>query len=488
MDPRKISFFIISCLVLLLLLTAFSREGSDEAGNEQEGFFWGNTGFKYPTFRSFLDPEPAVVTPVAQIDSIVGNIESMIVEEALPEAQPVVPDYSKIDTSKIRRIEYPGDPATFVRTIRTAFTSPTCRIIHYGDSQLEGDRISAYVRNRLQRLYGGEGPGFIPIKQVYDEVKAHVECSDEWLRFAAFDRNQPMFEHGMYGAYASVSRFTLPADSLRTLYPDSIPLTTAEFTVSFSDRSYRKLRDFKIVDLHYGNVQSPVSMNVFHQDSLIMTDTLEPGVEYRNLRLQFETAPTALRFEFTSEISPDFYGLTLDGKKGILLDNVAMRGASGTIFAKMDGQNYRSMMGHLQPRMFIFQYGGNAVPYLKDSAAVRRYSKYIMSNLNWVRKKAPEAPVIFIGPSDMSTRVDGRLQSYDLLPYVNEQIRERCLENGIAFWSMYDAMGGSNSMPHWVDQKLAASDYTHFSPKGTRVISELFFTSLYLDLTQYAHE
>jgi hypothetical protein len=37
-------------------------------------------------------------------------------------------------------------------------------------------------------------------------------------------------------------------------------------------------------------------------------------------------------------------------------------------------------------------------------------------------------------------------------------------------------------MKHWVDQKLAGSDYTHFSSSGTKVVSELFFVALYLDL------
>jgi len=47
---------------------------------------------------------------------------------------------------------------------------------------------------------------------------------------------------------------------------------------------------------------------------------------------------------------------------------------------------------------------------------------------------------------------------------------------------MFDAMGGINSMKHWVDQKLASSDYTHFSPSGTKVVSELFFLALFMDL------
>ena len=82
----------------------------------------------------------------------------------------------------------------------------------------------------------------------------------------------------------------------------------------------------------------------------------------------------------------------------------------------------------------------------------------------------------------MTTNDNGQMKTYPLLPYLNQVLKKTCQENGIAFWSMYDAMGGENSMQHWVDQGLAANDYTHFSPSGTKIISELFFLSLYLDL------
>ena len=60
----------------------------------------------------------------------------------------------------------------------------------------------------------------------------------------------------------------------------------------------------------------------------------DPG--YRNYRIDLETAPTDLKIVLRSRMSPDFYGLTLDGDRGISLDNVAMRGASGTVFTKLD--------------------------------------------------------------------------------------------------------------------------------------------------------
>lgn len=82
----------------------------------------------------------------------------------------------------------------------------------------------------------------------------------------------------------------------------------------------------------------------------------------------------------------------------------------------------------------------------------------------------------------MTTTENGELITYKLLPYLNQVLKQTCNENGIAYWSMFDAMGGKNSMKHWVDQKLAGSDYTHFSQSGTKVVSELFFVALYLDL------
>jgi lysophospholipase L1-like esterase len=141
------------------------------------------------------------------------------------------------------------------------------------------------------------------------------------------------------------------------------------------------------------------------------------------------------------------------------------------------------MYQQLNPKLLIFQYGGNSVPYLKDSLEVKEYGSYIKNHMLWVKRKSNNANVIFIGPSDMTTMVNGQMKTYPLLPYLNEILKKECTENGIAFWSMYDAMGGKNSMKHWVDQDLAADDYTHFSPAGTKIISELFFLALYLDIT-----
>jgi len=41
------------------------------------------------------------------------------------------------------------------------------RIMYYGDSQIEGDRITSYIRQTLRKDHGGAGPGlFLPLMPV----------------------------------------------------------------------------------------------------------------------------------------------------------------------------------------------------------------------------------------------------------------------------------------------------------------------------------
>jgi lysophospholipase L1-like esterase len=46
-------------------------------------------------------------------------------------------------------------------------------------------------------------------------------------------------------------------------------------------------------------------------------------------------------------------------------------------------------------------------------------------------------------------------------------------------------MGGKNSMPVWVDQKLAATDYIHFSPQGARKMATFLYAALINDYNRY---
>ncbi|MEZ4803004.1 MAG: lipase [Gelidibacter sp.] len=492
-SPIKISVYIVLTLLVLFGITYLSAGKKLENGKYQEGFYIGNVLIKYPKASSFLEQQAADKSTIKSMDSIVSNVEDLVVDEeqvfeegAIKSEKfvPNIPDLSKIDTSKVQRIAYPSDRLGFISQIKSNLNSDNCRIIHYGDSQLEGDRISAYLRNRLQGIYGGSGSGFVPIVQVYENISSVVSHSDNWTRYAYFDPTTEKFPHKKYGAYTSLSRFTpVYAEPIDSLMLDSLQVVKATIDIGIPTKSYGLLKKFHKVGLHYGNATAPTSIKVYKDGVLIKSEALIADGNYHKCAIDLSTTPSNLQIVLESKISPDFYGLTLDGANGISLDNVAMRGSSGTVFAGTNGDNFAQMYRQLNPKLIIFQYGGNSVPYLSDSLKVREYASYLKNHINWVKRKTTNANIIFIGPSDMTTSENGEMKTYPLLPYLNKTLQNVCLENGIAYWNMFDAMGGENSMEHWVNQGMAADDYTHFSRSGTKVISELFFLALYLDLT-----
>lgn len=494
--PIQISLFLVLILgVLFGLMFLSQKEGIQKEQIQEDGFSYEGLSLKYPTYKTFLALEKdssltkedilkvtEIVTPVADE----GDLEENNSPEIVAKKDSIQrPDFSKIDTTQIERIRYPASNPDFAKELQAKLSSRSCRIIHYGDSQIEGDRITGYIRNRLQGMYGGSGPGFIPVKPVYNQIAAIVKPSKNWFRYARFDPTQKKFKHRKYGAYMSVSRFTKHLKKLPdSIALDSMPIVKASVVVGKSKKAYAKFRRFTNIGLHYGNCNYPIKISVYNNDKLIQQDSLKTDGKYHKYRIKTNTTPRNLKIELEGKISADFYGLTLDGGSRVQIDNVAMRGSSGTIFSSTNGSTYGKMARNLKPKIIIMQYGGNTMPYLKDSTKVDSYAKSMVNQINWIRRRTKNVSFIFIGPTDMCLPVNGKMETYPLLPYLNEKLIQTCSENNIAYWSMYDAMGGKGSMPFWVEEKLTANDYMHFTWKGTKIISELFFTALYLDLKE----
>jgi len=76
--------------------------------------------------------------------------------------------------------------------------------------------------------------------------------------------------------------------------------------------------------------------------------------------------------------------------------------------------------------------------------------------------------------------------TYEFLPLVRDALKKATLDNGCSYWDMYEAMGGYNSMPQWVaaDPPLAGADYTHFTPRGAKVIANMFYNALMVEMKE----
>lgn len=169
------------------------------------------------------------------------------------------------------------------------------------------------------------------------------------------------------------------------------------------------------------------------------------------------------------------------------MDNIGVRGAAGYEFRRQDQALLGAMTADLDVRLLILQFGGNVVPGIKDSSDVEGYGRMFAGQIARFRKMMPKAAILVIGPGDMSIRDGEHMVTRPYLEAVNNTLKRTALDNGAVFWDMFAAMGGRNSMVSWVEATpaLAATDYVHFSPQGSRKVGELFYTAFINDFARY---
>ncbi len=469
--PRHILLFIASVLSMLgAIMLVFPSEGI-KLGDL--------TTLKFPQIQKFFfDEKPQYVdisNIIAEADSSLNDNESLVNEEEKPGKQ---------------FLQFPPDNNgaldNFFKKLESAKSeNKLVRILHLGDSQIEGDRISAFLRNKLQQKFGGNGPGLLSLLEIFPRSTVVQQSSDNWKRYTNFGKVDEEVPHSKYGVMMSFSKFT-PFITVR----DSTGKRKrhqAWVKIKPSASAYVTSKIFTRMRLFYGPSSDSLSIALLVNDEPTAKLTELPYKQLNVFEYHFSSTPESLELLFESKTSPDFYAMELASPSGVMLDNIALRGSSGTDFVKTDQQLFARMMDELNTELLLLQFGGNAVPYIKDEEAAVRYGNWFYTQLMYLKKAKPGIAIIVIGPSDMSYKEGENYVSYPLLPNVRDALKEATLKAGGAFWDMYNAMGGKNSMPSWVnsDPPLAAPDYTHFSPKGATYIAELFYDALIAAYNDY---
>ncbi len=337
------------------------------------------------------------------------------------------------------------------------------RVLHYGDSQIEGDRITGYLRNELQKRYGGNGPGLIPPVEVVPSIAIEQEADENWQRYTVYGKRDTTIKHERYGLMGTFAE----ADS-----------TGGNLIFRPSPRTYKLSKTWSTAKLFLGHFSDSLIAECYYNDSLIDRLLLQDSSGYRAWSLTLPGTPEELRFSFSGSI--ESYGIALEGPSGVQVDNIPMRGSSGTIFKRISRDQLRKQYRELNPGLVLLQYGGNTVPYISDSTKAENYGRWMQSQILYLKALMPEAAFILIGPSDMAYKEGENFVTYPYLEVVRNELKKAAFETSCGFWDIYEVMGGANSMSAWVkaDPPLAGKDYVHFTPKGARRIAELFTKAL----------
>lgn len=354
------------------------------------------------------------------------------------------------------------------------------RVLHYGDSQIEGDRITDYLRLKLQGQFGGHGPGLISLMPISPSVTNKITNGPGWDRYNIFTFKDKRVNHSNYGVLAGFNRFK----EYRRIY-DTSAVVTSSLEIETTKFGGTNAMAYKKIKLFYGGSQTKTWCEFYDGPALVSADSLEEGGMLRTMEFATVNGSNIHRFNFSGKDSPDFYALSLESDNGVMVDNIPLRGSSGTFFHLINGAQLKGFYDYLNVKLIILQFGGNVLPSIKDSEMAANFGNFMRYQISIVRKLAPGASILFIGPSDMSVKAGTEYVTHPYLEETRNAIKKVVLENDCAFFDMYDCMGGKNSMPAWVDQKLAATDYTHFSPQGARKIATLLYSALIKEYNTY---
>lgn len=448
----------------ILLSFVFPKDGINIFGHK----------LKFKTWNQPADTAANVITDVgnylAQLDSI--SVDSTLTTDSL----------NVVRKTGITSLQFANDDSSplfsFFESLDSAkISGKRVHIFHYGDSQIESDRMSNVIREKLQEKFGGSGCGLVAPVPITGSGNILQAQSDNWKRHTSYGFDNGKAPHNKFGVMCSFGRFTSvkkeedinPADS-----------TTAWLELRPSSMATARCKQYNEVILYFGNCKYGFELKVYDDDKLLTSELIPPTSAIASRSWKLDAVSKKLKFEFKGPDSPDVYGIELHGSGGVNLSNIALRGNDGGAFRRVNGSEMKTVFDDLNAELFILQFGGNAVPYLSGDSNAKAYGSSFRSHIQMFKRLAPDAAIIVVGPSDMSTSIDGVYQTWPYLESLKEGMKEAALSEGCAFWDMFEVMGGKNAMVSWVtnDPPYAGPDYTHFTPAGARKVAELLYKAL----------
>jgi lysophospholipase L1-like esterase len=372
------------------------------------------------------------------------------------------------------QIQYPINQDTLLYSMFRALNyldkkESLIRILHFGDSQLEGDRITAPLREKLQNEFGGCGVGLLPVIGRPPKLTIGQSNSRNWLGFNFIGnqaRNLPS-NFGLLGTYFNFSG------------------QSAWFEISTYQDGKENANHGEQLKILYQNPYSPMRIQI--KVDQIQSSQFQLPQEELNAMYDYNLPQgyKKIQVEIQSDNSPTIYGLAIDCKKGLAVDNIPLRGGSGLDFRKIDKTILKEQLQKLKVKCIILQFGVNLVPFLTQN--FNYFQEQFYKELKYLKELGPDISVIVIGVSDMSVKYKGHYISYpNIIPIRNAQ-KHAAFQAGCAFWDLYEAMGGNNSMPSWVMTKpaLASPDFVHFTAQGAELVAEMFYKAILFEYDKF---
>ena len=333
------------------------------------------------------------------------------------------------------------------------------RVAHFGDSAIEGDLVTADIREILQAKFGGNGAGWLGIVSqdiAFRSTTKHSFSQGNWEAASLYTSNPKGLPLGISG------EANIPKGNAWVQYETT--------------QLRRSLPFFSNVKLYYKNAKAS-NITYSFDGGPKQTAALKPGEELQELLLKPKAKARTVRIEFPMADQAIFYGVTLENDPGVYVDNFPLRGNSGVDLQNLSPSLLKDFAKYMDYKLIILEFGLNIAGNKADYVWYEREMIKVINNFKMV---FPKASIILVSIHDRSTKKGSEFVTDPTILRLLESQKSIAQKTSIAFWSLFDAMGGANSMPNWVNANpsLAFKDYIHFNDQGAKKVSQLFTDAL----------
>ena len=297
MKPSKTLLFIVAVIAALALVCIiFPKNGISIAGIR----------LKMPTISHILAGNTHSDVDMEGMDRNRQTQAEKMLYAQLKDKMLYYYDYIN-DSS--RGIALPNNDAHFfddffARAENAAAEGKVVRILHYGDSQIEMDRMSDVLRAYMQETFGGLGVGLIPFSQTIPCTSVSQNSSGDFTRYASYGDSTVARNNGHYGPMAKCCRVNSSA--------------SVSINATKSDSRDEHLKSFSKITVLFDNLSGNVAVTLSCKGFADQQTSNETGVH--SISWQLDSAVTSARVSVSGLC--DVYGIMVDGEKSYENPNI----------------------------------------------------------------------------------------------------------------------------------------------------------------------
>jgi lysophospholipase L1-like esterase len=162
-----------------------------------------------------------------------------------------------------------------------------------------------------------------------------------------------------------------------------------------------------------------------------------------------------------------------------------MRGSSGVTLESIPSATLQSFAAQRPYDLLVFHFGLNVASAKSQADNYKAYTHQMGEAIRHIRQAYPKASVLIVSVSDRDQRTSSGIHTMLGVESLVAHQQIMAADQQVAFFNLFQAMGGRESMKLLVDDGLANKDYTHLTFAGGRRLATKLVESIQAGVDNY---